>query len=387
MRVGTFGTPKGQQVNRPRDLSNPQGANRQKTPRQRRRGRKQEIVDEIELPEITYTVALLEDSTAAPLVAGNDYVVVIDHSNVGTFDYIENTRVVPDCGLTKVAITEGLVSTGSVLYLYVSLASDIDAGSYGTAVQLQLDITQQGFGLTTGPGGSATATAYTFAGLFADFVNVTGDTMTGQLKLAPSTDITELLIQMIASQTASPFKITDEDGTAVFEFDDDGSITVRPHSTGSPAFNGWGAGSSASTVHFSYRGRASRGTRDSPAAVQSGDRLVELTGGGQYDTTEGHTHNVQVSIRARAAEAYSSTNAGSEIEVHTTPIGGTTLTRAAKFKENGDFLSDQKVLATAGLGVGNSAAGSTLGTVTKKMEVFDASGVSLGFVPIYDAIT
>lgn len=39
------------------------------------------------------------------------------------------------------------------------------------------------------------------------------------------------------------------------------------------------------------------------------------------------------------------------------------------------------------LGVGNSASATTLGTVTKKIEVFDAAGASLGFVPIYDAIT
>ncbi len=46
-----------------------------------------------------------------------------------------------------------------------------------------------------------------------------------------------------------------------------------------------------------------------------------------------------------------------------------------------------KLTATTGLGVGNSAAGTTLGTVVKKMEVFDASGASLGFIAIYDAIT
>lgn len=39
------------------------------------------------------------------------------------------------------------------------------------------------------------------------------------------------------------------------------------------------------------------------------------------------------------------------------------------------------------LGVGNSAAATTLGSVTKKMQVFDAAGVSLGYVAIYDAIT
>lgn len=41
----------------------------------------------------------------------------------------------------------------------------------------------------------------------------------------------------------------------------------------------------------------------------------------------------------------------------------------------------------ASLGVGNSAAATTPGTVTKKVEVFDASGASLGYAALYDAIT
>lgn len=53
----------------------------------------------------------------------------------------------------------------------------------------------------------------------------------------------------------------------------------------------------------------------------------------------------------------------------------------------GGTASGDKWVANAGLGVGNSAAASTLGTVTRKMEVFDATGASIGFVPIYDAIT
>jgi len=39
------------------------------------------------------------------------------------------------------------------------------------------------------------------------------------------------------------------------------------------------------------------------------------------------------------------------------------------------------------LGVGNSAAGSTLGNVVKKVEIFDDAGNSLGFLAVYDAIT
>lgn len=53
---------------------------------------------------------------------------------------------------------------------------------------------------------------------------------------------------------------------------------------------------------------------------------------------------------------------------------------------NGDGHWPGKVKAVGGIGVGNSAAATTPGTVIKKMEIFDASGVSLGFIPIYDAI-
>lgn len=40
-----------------------------------------------------------------------------------------------------------------------------------------------------------------------------------------------------------------------------------------------------------------------------------------------------------------------------------------------------------GLGVGYSAAATTLGTLSKKIQVFDATGTSLGFVPVYTTIS
>lgn len=58
----------------------------------------------------------------------------------------------------------------------------------------------------------------------------------------------------------------------------------------------------------------------------------------------------------------------------------------ANFGAN-NVVTTGQVRATTGLGVGNSAAATTLGTVVKKMEVFSAAGASLGFVAIYDAIT
>jgi hypothetical protein len=50
--------------------------------------------------------------------------------------------------------------------------------------------------------------------------------------------------------------------------------------------------------------------------------------------------------------------------------------------------TDDMLITAMGLGVGNSAAATTaVGTLVRKMEVFDASGASLGFVPIYSSIT
>lgn len=49
--------------------------------------------------------------------------------------------------------------------------------------------------------------------------------------------------------------------------------------------------------------------------------------------------------------------------------------------------TSQKLVANSGLCVGNAAPGSALGSLITKMEVFNASGVSLGFVPVYASIT
>ncbi len=49
--------------------------------------------------------------------------------------------------------------------------------------------------------------------------------------------------------------------------------------------------------------------------------------------------------------------------------------------------TDDKLIAGAGIGVGNSADATTLGTVKKKIEIFDANGNSLGFIPVYDSIS
>lgn len=44
-------------------------------------------------------------------------------------------------------------------------------------------------------------------------------------------------------------------------------------------------------------------------------------------------------------------------------------------------------VSAGSLGVGNSVAATTLGSVVKKIEVFDAAGTSLGFIAVYDSIS
>lgn len=51
------------------------------------------------------------------------------------------------------------------------------------------------------------------------------------------------------------------------------------------------------------------------------------------------------------------------------------------------LATDDKFVAAAGIGVGNSAAATTPGSVVRRIEVFDATGASLGFIPVYSSIT
>lgn len=71
------------------------------------------------------------------------------------------------------------------------------------------------------------------------------------------------------------------------------------------------------------------------------------------------------------------------------PATGITFNAGAVnlYHDGGRLKTDDLFVTVTGLGVGNSAAATTPGTVTDKIEVFDASGASLGFLAVYDAIT
>ncbi|GGO32280.1 right-handed parallel beta-helix repeat-containing protein [Micromonospora parathelypteridis] len=53
----------------------------------------------------------------------------------------------------------------------------------------------------------------------------------------------------------------------------------------------------------------------------------------------------------------------------------------------GQIRTEGKLIAVGGLGVGNSVAATTPGSVVRKIEVFSSTGQSLGWVPVYNSIT
>lgn len=170
----------------------------------------------------------------------------------------------------------------------------------------------------------------------------------GEMLLAPGSDVTALTIQMVNGQARPPFVITDENGVRLFSFGDDGSLTARPHDTGSPAILGYGYGSVGTQTAFAFRSLGARGSRSSPAALQSGDYEGEVTFGAQYDTTVDHYHNVNASIIGRAAENQDATHAGSYIQFLTTPLASTTIGELLRMASIG--------LGIKTLGANNAAA-------------------------------
>jgi hypothetical protein len=67
-------------------------------------------------------------------------------------------------------------------------------------------------------------------------------------------------------------------------------------------------------------------------------------------------------------------------------VGGNT-TLSLNIDGTTRFSVSPSLMVFPALGTGSTAAGSTLGTVVKKLQIYDASGNSLGFIPIYNAIT
>lgn len=275
----------------------------------------------------TFTVYLLTDSTGAALVAGQDYLVQIDHSLIGSWGKLTHCRVLADCTNIRIAIGRDCQSTDTVLQLQVSLASNIDAGSYGTAVQLQFTVSLEGFFFTAGAGGSATATAYTFQGLFADFVNIDGDTMTGALAINPTTNNVPLSLKMVSGFSTRLFNITNASNQNLWGIGATSAFEAIPNSSGSAFGDFYGFGTSLNTGIVT---RNARGTRGSETAVQTNDNLGRWSVAGHRGSS---AYNTDVGvIRFRALEAFAAGAGGCYFTIELAPTGSATAAAACHIR-------------------------------------------------------
>lgn len=141
-----------------------------------------------------------------------------------------------------------------------------------------------------------------------------------------------------------------------------------------------------STLNSSYLYVTGDGTAASGTFVASADGTAST---GVVVINPSTTSKRALDIRL-AADTVSrlrvDTSAGSGSGTLTFGDGTTADTNLYRSAAN-TLKTDDKLITAVGLGVGNSAAATALGSVTKKIEVFDASGASLGFLPVYDAIT
>lgn len=105
----------------------------------------------------------------------------------------------------------------------------------------------------------------------------------------------------------------------------------------------------------------------------TGDNVIVTSGGflKQNRLLLGHPTSADVTVQVD----YTGMTFGSGAEISLSRTGTNLLNTNAK------------LTATGGLGVGNSASATAVGTLSKKMQVFDAAGNSIGYVPIYTTIT
>jgi hypothetical protein len=101
------------------------------------------------------------------------------------------------------------------------------------------------------------------------------------------------------------------------------------------------------------------------------------------------TYLVEISASAGAAITLVSLKKGASVTAALNDnLNSKVVTADIAMYNVGDLhVSGGKVLAKSGIGVGNSAAATTPGAVTKKIQVFDETGASLGFLAVYGAIT
>jgi hypothetical protein len=110
------------------------------------------------------------------------------------------------------------------------------------------------------------------------------------------------------------------------------------------------------------------------------------------EITQGRLNVYQTASTLRALSTYVSGEVEDRFRIRSDGFmrwgNGTVALDVSLYRSAADQLkTDDKFLASLGIGVGNAVAAATLGNVIKKIEVFDDTGVSIGFLPVYDSIT
>lgn len=184
------------------------------------------------------------------------------------------------------------------------------------------------------------------------------------------------------ARTVSPFSATGDSACSI--------IGVKGQ-----AGHGAGAGTVGQIMAFV----AASPTYTAGGTVTNGAQGVRV--GNQGNSGYGTAYGVRIDGQTGS----SSLNVGARIDVATqrtlwlagdsnptTAAGGITFGSSADtnlYRSAANILTtDDKFTAVAGLGVGNSAVATTsVGSLAHKIEVFDAAGASLGFIPVYSTIT
>ena len=177
-------------------------------------------------------------------------------------------------------------------------------------------------------------------------------------------------------ETITTRNTTLPDGHAIY-----GTLGVG---TGAPTTAQLAARSNSIDDHAAAFQRFSSGQVADIVSIETatGTKLIGVNNQGYLTPGAANTYDLgEVALPFRvvyAATLQSDTVETDTIDEKTTDAGVTIETVA---------LKDGNIRSPGNLGIGNSAAATTPGTVTKKLEIFDESGSSLGFIPIYDAIT
>lgn len=251
------------------------------------------------------------------------------------------------------ALNEGATGGGSLSTQYISTVSNFEIGYTGSAVAARKFYVEAGTGNVTSVGSikSTMATA-SVAGRVANF-DATGNPATSSPALANFDKALEL------GGVAS----SDIPGNSAMYL---GSMTALTQGNVVTVMNNYGAvlgGSEVHCVDFKYNGDILAGGNIELGHLGSAGRVTSFTG----------------NLYLTAPDTLIQYNTGSTDIVNWYTGAGTLK---GKLTAAGDMLLAGK------LGVGNSAAASVaVGTLVKKIEVFDASGASLGFIPVYSSIT